>query len=149
MASRSCLPTVLAALLLSSATAPGQQTAAGPTPVIKKAEIKPTALTSGLDMYVNYCAACHGLDGKGKGPAAPALKSPVPDLTLLAKQNGGKFPTDRANAVLRFGTEISAHGSAEMPTWGPLLRSLNKSQQPEVQLRINNLIRHLESLQVQ
>lgn len=148
MASRSCLLTVLAALVLTPA-APGQQPATGPTPVIKKAEIKPTSLTSGLDMYVNYCAACHGLDGKGKGPAAPALKAPIPDLTLLSKQNAGKFPTDRVNAVLRFGTEIPAHGSAEMPTWGPLLRSLNKSQQPEVQLRINNLIRHLESVQVQ
>lgn len=148
MASRSCLLTVVATLALSPVLT-AEQPAAAPTPVIKKAEIKPTSPGSGLDMYVNYCAACHGLDGKGKGPAAPALKAPVPDLTLLTKQNAGKFPADKVSSVLRFGTDVAAHGSADMPTWGPLLRSLNKSQQPEVQLRINNLVRHIESLQAQ
>jgi len=29
----------------------------------------------GVDLYRAYCASCHGKDGKGHGPVAPALKS--------------------------------------------------------------------------
>ena len=30
---------------------------------------------NGKQMYVNYCAPCHGVDGKGNGPVAAALKT--------------------------------------------------------------------------
>ncbi len=48
----------------------------------------------GPDLYHAHCAACHGSDGKGNGPAAAALKTKPADLTVLAKNNGGKFPTE-------------------------------------------------------
>jgi hypothetical protein len=46
--------------------------------------------TRGADLFRAYCASCHGRDAKGHGPAAPALKATVPDLTVLAKNNGGR-----------------------------------------------------------
>ena len=47
----------------------------------------------GPDLYHAHCAACHGPEGKGNGPAAAALKTKPADLTILTKNNGGKFPT--------------------------------------------------------
>jgi cytochrome c553 len=34
----------------------------------------------GRDLFEFYCASCHGRDGKGSGPVAPALKTPPPHL---------------------------------------------------------------------
>ncbi|MFZ0581660.1 MAG: c-type cytochrome [Candidatus Acidiferrales bacterium] len=52
---------------------------------------KPRALirsVEGADLYREYCASCHGKMGKGMG-RSPALKATVPDLTVIAKKNGG------------------------------------------------------------
>ena len=42
---------------------------------------------SGKEMYLKYCASCHGLTGKGDGPVSRDLKVKVPDLTLLKRNN--------------------------------------------------------------
>jgi mono/diheme cytochrome c family protein len=110
---------------------------------------KETAATSGKQMYANYCAPCHGADGKGHGPAAIALKRQPVDLTVLSRKNGGQFPVKHIVAVLQFGTDLPSHGSAEMPIWGPILGKLDKSSPQDQQLRISNLSRYLKTIQVQ
>ena len=60
---------------------------------IRRSSAPHTSSASGQEMYAAYCASCHGIGGTGNGPAAPALKSNVPDLTSLGKRNKGKFPT--------------------------------------------------------
>lgn len=117
-----------------------------PNVTIKKVRAPQTSAASGHDMYVSYCAACHGKDGKGKGPADPALKDPATDLTMLAKQNNGKFPSDHVSTVLT-GAAVTAHGSEDMPVWGSVFRSLSSGHDVEVQQRISNLTKYLESLQ--
>jgi mono/diheme cytochrome c family protein len=112
---------------------------------IKKVPITPTNAWSGQQMFNTYCAACHGVDAKGDGPAASALKVAPTDLTQLKKNNGGKFPENRVTATLR-AVDTPVHGSKEMPVWGPLLSSVSTSD-AEVQLRTANLIRYLESMQ--
>ena len=42
-------------------------------PVVKQTAIQQTSAASGKEMYTEYCAACHGTDGKGTGPAASAM----------------------------------------------------------------------------
>lgn len=120
------------------------------TPQIKNVPVQHTSPASGKIMYDSYCAVCHGVDGRGNGPAAPALKQPATDLTLMAKQNGGKFPGAHIYAVLQFGTETSAHGSKDMPVWGPALRSLDRGS-PTTEMvqhqRIVNLTNYLRTLQ--
>jgi mono/diheme cytochrome c family protein len=116
-------------------------------PIVNRTQLPPTYQPSGRQMYKEYCAACHGVDGRGLGPAASALKTPPPDLTTLAKRNGGKFPYDYVANVLRFGIRITAHGSADMPTWGPIFGYLEHYNEAAVQQRIKNLCDYLTSLQ--
>ena len=112
---------------------------------IKKVPITPTSATSGQQMFVTYCATCHGKDGKGDGPAAPALKKAPADLTQLAKKNGGKYPENHVSATIMT-VDSPVHGSKEMPVWGPLLSSISSSQ-GEVQLRVSNLVKYISTLQ--
>ena len=109
--------------------------------------VNKTAPNDGKQMYTNYCAPCHGENGKGSGPAAPALKSQPTNLTLLSKNNNGKFPDAHVVTVLQFGVNEPAHGSANMPVWGPILGNMNRSNSQDKQLRISNLARYLESIQ--
>lgn len=107
-----------------------------------------TAAGDGRGMYVSYCASCHGIDGKGAGPTAAALKVRPADLTLLSKNHGGKFPSAHVASVLQLGTNTPAHGSAEMPVWGPVLGTMNKTEPTDKALRIRNLSNYIESIQV-
>lgn len=63
------------------------------------------------------CASCHGLSGKGNGPIVSQLKKGPPDLTVVAKNNGGVFPFARLYDVIE-GADVAAHGTREMPVWG-------------------------------
>jgi len=73
---------------------------------------------------------------------------PPPDLTLLSRNNHGVFPDNHIVIVLQNGTDIKVHGTAEMPVWGPILGKMNQNNPQERLLRISNLNRYLESLQV-
>lgn len=120
---------------------------------IKKTPIRRTSPASGEEMFNAYCAVCHGKSAKGDGPAAAELKVPPADLTTLAQRHAGKFPADYVVTVLRNGVqEAKAHGSKDMPIWGPLLGSIgggttSRVASPEINLRIQNLTRYIESLQ--
>ena len=113
---------------------------------IKHTQITPTSATSGVQMYDTYCAVCHGLDGKGNGPAVTALKSPVPDLTQLSRQNNGKFPGDRVLQTIDGTYDIKSHGSKEMPVWGSTFRASGNPGNTAY-LRLVNLTKYVESLQ--
>ncbi len=114
---------------------------------IKHVPIKTTSAASGQEMYKTYCAVCHGTDGKGSGPAAEALKVPPTDLTVLTQKNGGKYPALKVSAVLRGEEVLAAHGSKEMPIWGRLFWSVSGGHEAEVQQRVANLNKYIESLQ--
>jgi mono/diheme cytochrome c family protein len=101
---------------------------------------------SGEAMYKQYCAACHGANGRGNGPAASTLKIQPPDLTTLAKRHGGKFPYDYVQGLLQFGPGTTAHGSSDMPTWGPIFQIMDKSDE-HAKDRIRNLSDYLASIQ--
>jgi mono/diheme cytochrome c family protein len=102
---------------------------------------------TGRDSFEFYCASCHGKTGKGDGPAAPALKTRPADLSSLARRNGGAFPKERVLAIVT-GTNVivGAHGSVDMPVWGPIFQGLDPSA-PRVKLRIANIVAYVERLQ--
>ena len=118
-----------------------------PQTTIKNVPVKETSPSSGKDMYKAYCAVCHGGDGKGGGPAAPAMKVPPTDLTLLSKNNGGKYPSLRVVSSINGETSLPAHGSREMPVWGQLFWSMSHGHEGEVQQRAVNITKYIETLQ--
>ena len=133
---------VSAALLVGGfavMSAEGQNTSPRTSPVVIESMYGP-------DLYRHYCATCHGGDGKGNGPAAAALKVPPPDLTLLAQRRNGVFPAPDIELIIRGGTAVIAHGSSEMPVWGPIFYALDPSD-ARVKARIRSLVAHIESIQ--
>jgi mono/diheme cytochrome c family protein len=117
-------------------------------PVIRKAPAGLTSVSSGKEMYRAYCAACHGAEGKGDGPASSALKSRPSDLTILAKRYAGKFPELRVFGAINGDLRVAAHGSKDMPTWGAVFGQMEGFDVAGVKLRIRNLTKYIESLQV-
>lgn len=118
-----------------------------PKAEIKHVPIKKISPASGQEMFKSYCAVCHGVDGKGNGPAADALKVPPGDLTVLASKNGGKYPALRVSAIIGGEEVLAAHGSKDMPIWGELFWTMSGGHGSEVQQRVANLNRYIESLQ--
>ncbi len=133
----------LAALALAvPVTSAGQEA----TPTVKHTTAAATSPASGKEMFMSYCASCHGKDAKGDGPAAGALKQAPADLTMLAKQNGGKYPADKVTSILRGQTMLVAHGQ-DMPIWGPVFWKMSQGHEELLTMRIANLNRYLGSIQ--
>ena len=114
---------------------------------IKNVPISSSDASSGAAMYKTYCAVCHGTAGKGDGPAAAALKVAPGDLTRLSRNNGGKFPELRVYGILEGTISLPSHGNREMPMWGDLFRSLQRSDSSNIQLRLRNLTEYVKSIQ--
>jgi len=135
-------PSILICALLVVICAAARQ-----DPMGDKTQLPPSYVPSGKAMYKQYCAACHGADGKGRGPAASSLNTRPADLTTLAKRHDGKFPRDYVTGVVRFGPGLSSHGSSEMPVWGPIFQYVDNYDENAVRQRIKNLCDYLESMQ--
>lgn len=70
--------------------------------------------------FLDHCAVCHGTQGQGDGPMAAAFLTAPPDLTRLAADNGGVFPTARVVRRVDGREEVMAHGGP-MPLFGEIL----------------------------
>jgi mono/diheme cytochrome c family protein len=102
----------------------------------------------GPNLYQAYCAVCHGPNAKGGGPMAPFLKTAPSDLTRIASRNGGMFPLAKVRRIIAGEDALaSGHGTRQMPIWGPIFSQVAWDQDLG-RVRIDNLARYLESLQV-
>jgi len=95
-------------LFLGIALAAAQQPLAGPGATRREAPY----------VFVRHCSACHGLHGRGDGPAASVLQPPPTDLTRITQRHDGLFPVAEITAIIDGRTIILAHGSRVMPIWG-------------------------------
>ena len=102
----------------------------------------------GAKIFRSYCASCHGVSGNGDGPVAPALKAKVPQLNTLSQRNHGEFPTDSVRHIIAGDDTSSAHGSREMPIWGPIFHQIDNDQDLGF-VRLQNVTEYLKSIQQQ
>ena len=142
---------VAAALMIVAATAIWATGLASAAPGQQSTQDKPFSLLSpslyGVDNFRSYCSPCHGRDGKGDGPVAPALKRRPTDLTTLAKRNHGVFPrAEVRDFIANGGPDGPEHGTIAMPVWGPTFRALDSSDR-SVAIRIANVVEYLATIQ--
>jgi mono/diheme cytochrome c family protein len=139
---------ITASALVSGGTGATAQTNSQRTQKPPDSETQQTLIRSldGVDLYRAYCASCHGENGKGDGPVAPALKATVADLTVIMKNNGGKFPVARVRRIINGEGMIASHGSREMPVWGPIFHQV-EADVDRGPVRLENLVKYLESIQ--
>jgi mono/diheme cytochrome c family protein len=115
------------------------------------AQSKPADL--GKREFETKCAVCHAKDGKGTGPYAEQLKHPLPDLTTMARRNGGVFPVKATFEMIEGAGK--GHGPRDMPVWGldyterasELYPDLPFNQTAYVRTRINALVEYLIQIQ--
>lgn len=102
--------------------------------------------------YLNSCASCHGEKAVGDGPLTFFLTLKVPDLTILAQENDGKFPMLDVIQMIDGRTGVRTHGD-EMPIWGNRYRAEASEHtgvygsETIVRSRILSLAYYLESIQ--
>jgi mono/diheme cytochrome c family protein len=101
----------------------------------------------GVDNFHAYCSPCHGRDGTGNGPVARALKKAPPDLTTIMIRHNNVFPRGEIRAFIANGSpEHPAHGSGDMPVWGPTFHALDSSDRA-ADIRLANIVEYISSIQ--
>ena len=133
---------LLAALLLSAPAAaekPGEL------------QVNPVLASIGSEYYVQYCASCHGMGGRGDGPVASSLNKRPSDLTTIAQRRDGDFPEAEIAAYIDGRFELDAHGTRDMPIWGRRFggERIAEGVDPEeiVRGRLQILVEYLKSIQ--
>lgn len=109
---------------------------------LKRENPKHVATCDGADLYAAYCRDCHGVSGRGTGPAARLLPAPVPDLTAIAYRHG-EFDAGEVRLLV-----IDHRSHQQMPDWENILSYNYQHQRALQELAVRNLIRHLERMQV-
>jgi hypothetical protein len=108
-------------------------------PEIKHVPMSQTSAASGKEMSMQCLCFLYGKEAKGDGPAAAALNTPPPDLTALAKNNGGKYPSAKVSSILNGEGGVKAHGNREMPVWEPVFWRMSGGHEAELHQRVANL----------
>jgi mono/diheme cytochrome c family protein len=133
-------------LILAFLSIGGYEAAVAQQKVIKEVPARMTRSLEGVDLFREYCAVCHGVNAKGDGPAADALKKHPTDLTQLARKNAGKFPVLAVQMTIKGSNGITEHGTREMPMWGTIF-SQSGSQKDLGDMRVASLLKYIEDLQ--
>jgi mono/diheme cytochrome c family protein len=103
------------------------------------------AAFNGQAIYEDYCAACHGRDGKGDGPAARALKTPPIDLTQISRSHSGNFPEADIRKIILGLDMMPSHGTEAMPVWGKIFTKIGDPN--TVGQRVDALMVYLRQMQ--
>ena len=108
-------------------------------------------LDDGQDLYLYFCAECHGKNASGIGPIAEMMALEPPELTGLTNRNNGVFPTLQVATQIDGRTKAVGH---DMPIFG---WSLEGGRQVQIKLpsgqilmvteSLGNLLAYLESVQ--
>jgi hypothetical protein len=79
---------------------------------------------------------------------ADSLRVRPPDLTLIARRSGGRFPADVVRRIVDGRSPVKGHGGPEMPVWGDAFRSSSDAySDAKVAEKIGALVEYLRSIQ--
>ena len=140
--------TSIAALLLAVAVPFASASAQESDPASQTVKVFKGKVT-----YRIYCSNCHGENGRGDGNLAELLSVRPSDLTAIARENGGVFPTELVVKLVDGRETVQGHGLKEMPVWGD---AFQKSLQPtwteesdddRAQRKIVEVVAFVESIQ--
>jgi len=104
----------------------------------------------GRAMYLRYCGAYHGPQGKGDGIAGSFMTPKPADLTQIANKNGGTFPFQSVVAYIDGTKDVRAHGDPVMPVWGEMFRAesaWDMGRRVEVQGKLMLITDYVRSIQ--
>jgi hypothetical protein len=102
------------------------------------------ACTARTETPLSWC------QGAGQWPGRVKLEAKVPDLTLIAKRRGGRFPAEEVHRIVDGRSIPRAHGSAEMPVWGWEFYGFageDATRRRSVAELIDQLVGYLQSIQ--
>jgi mono/diheme cytochrome c family protein len=107
-------------------------------------------ISKGRVLYVEHCAACHGLKGDGHGPLEHELRTPPPDLRVLSKTYGNPLPEDQIARFMDGRADVKAHGPRDMPVWGEEMWQYPEGQgnPNQVSDSVAQIVRYLQSIQI-
>jgi mono/diheme cytochrome c family protein len=111
---------------------------------------KETQEVAGRDVYLRYCASCHGEDARGGGPVAATLKRAPSDLTTLAARSGGRFDEPYVMSTIDGRRAVAEHGGREMPVWGAVFEEEHQGEPFQAYvglLQTRALVDYLRSIQ--
>jgi len=118
--------------------------------VLAACSSEPVRTPSGANTFATHCASCHGPRAEGDGPMAATLSVNVPNLRTLSQRNRGQFPTDAVASYIDGRNFPAAHGTRNMPVWGPVFDTTGRliaGGESSAQ-RIQSVIDYLRTLQV-
>ena len=105
----------------------------------------------GRDIFMRYCASCHGVTGRGDGPVGQQLSVMVPDLTRMSERQGGMLDQTRLREIIDGRAAIVAHGTRAMPVWGYEFwvdEGADVEAEARVRTIVDKLIAYLRTLQI-
>jgi mono/diheme cytochrome c family protein len=102
---------------------------------------------SGEQLYTRFCASCHGPSGRGDGPVAQSLTVMVPDLTRIARRQGGTFPEEQVRRIIDGRETRPPHGTRDMPVWGYEFATHAAGAEGKAEAMIQRLTDYVRSLQ--
>jgi Cytochrome C oxidase, cbb3-type, subunit III len=108
------------------------------------------SIVRGRELYLRYCAACHGNDADGRGPVAEDLKESPSDLRYLGERYGRPLPTPTIARFIDGRQDVAAHGPRDMPVWGRRFYdawTAHQAGEEDLQTQIDEIVIYLNAIQ--
>ena len=135
-------------VLLLAAAATGVAEPPLPAPGAAPPAEPPLQAIAGSYTWRTYCASCHGTDGRGEGPLAENLRFHPPDLTLIARRNGGEYPAEKVHRIVDGRRPLPGHGGPDMPIWGDAFKNPETGfDDARVKEKVRGVVEYLRTLQ--
>ena len=133
-----------------AADTPPPKTGAAPPASRGGAGDEAVAGIAGAYAFRTHSATCHGASGKGDGPLADGLRFQPADLTLIARRNGGSFPTEKIVRIVDGRDPLKGHGGPDMPVWGDAFRGADTSYDDKaVRGKVRLVVEYLRTIQLE